>query len=199
MPAAAAQTDIKKRIADELPRLRRYARALLKNPDRADDLVQDTVVRALAKAHLWQPDTDLRAWLFTLMHNQYVNFVRKSVREGSHCSIEAAYDLGKPASQTDNLMLRDFKRALDALPSEQRSVVLLIGLEGLKYEDVADILNVPVGTVRSRLSRAREAMRHLMDSPERQSTTAKQRERAAVGRQRALLALPSAADPYALA
>jgi RNA polymerase sigma-70 factor, ECF subfamily len=196
MPAAAAQIDIKKRIADELPRLRRYARALLKNPDRADDLVQDTIVRALAKSHLWQPDTDLRAWLFTLMHNQYVNFVRKSVREGSHCSIEAAYDLGKPASQTDNLMLRDFKRALDALPVEQRSVVLLIGLEGMKYEDVADVLQVPVGTVRSRLSRAREAMRHLMDAPERQSTTAKQRERADAARQRASI---GAASPDAFA
>jgi RNA polymerase sigma-70 factor, ECF subfamily len=176
---SVVQTSIRGRIADELPRLRRYARALVKNPDRADDLVQDTVVRALEKIHLWQPDTDLRAWLFTLMHNQYVNFVRKSVREGSQCSIEAAYNLGKLAAQTDNLMLRDFRRALDALSPEQRSVLLLIGMEGLRYEEVADILTIPVGTVRSRLSRARESLRVLMDAPERQSSTPKQRERAA--------------------
>src|ERR687888_980502 len=98
--------DIRPLIANEIPRLRRYARALVRNQETADDLVQDTLVRALSKIHLWQPGTDLRAWLFTLMHNQYVNLVRKSVREGSHCSIEAAYDLGKPASQGDNLALR---------------------------------------------------------------------------------------------
>ena len=176
MPTIATPASLQRRIADELPRLRHYARALLKNPDRADDLVQDTVERALAKAHLWQPGTDLRAWLFTLMHNQYVNGVRTAVREGPQISIDAAYDVGRPASQMDNLLLRDFKRALDRLPPEQRSAVLLIGMEGLKYEEVAAILNVPVGTVRSRLSRAREALREAMDAPERPSSTARQRK-----------------------
>ena len=162
--------DVRSRIADEIPRLRRYARALLRNPDAADDLVQDTLVRALAKIHLWQPDTDLRAWLFTLMHNQYVNFVRKSVREGSSTPLETAVDIGRAPSQQEQLQLRDFKRALEQLPHEQRAVVLLIGLEGLRYEEVADILNVPVGTVRSRLSRARDMLRHLMDAPERRAS-----------------------------
>jgi RNA polymerase sigma-70 factor (ECF subfamily) len=165
MTAAAA--DLRPLIAHEIPRLRRYARALVRSQETADDLVQDTLVRALSKLHLWQPGTDLRAWLFTLMHNQYVNFVRRAVREGTQTSIENAIDLGHQANQTTSLTLRDLQNALDRLPEEQRTVVLLIGLEGMRYEEVAEILNVPVGTIRSRLSRAREALREMMDEHER--------------------------------
>ena len=160
-------TDIRPLIENEIPRLRRYARALVRNQDNADDLVQDTLLRALSKIHLWQPGTDLRAWLFTLMHNQYVNFVRRAVREGSQTSIDAAIDLGHAANQQVSLQLRDLRNALDKLPDEQRTVVLLIGLEGMRYEEVAEILGVPVGTIRSRLSRAREALREMMDEPNR--------------------------------
>src|ERR687884_387138 len=96
---------VRDNIVAELPRLRRYARALLKSPERADDLVQDTVLRALSKAHLWQPDTDMRAWLFTLMHNQYVNLVRKAVREGNPPSLDAAADIGRPPTQGDRMMM----------------------------------------------------------------------------------------------
>jgi RNA polymerase sigma-70 factor (ECF subfamily) len=163
----AAVADLRPLIAHEIPRLRRYARALVRNQETADDLVQDTLVRALSKLHLWQPGTDLRAWLFTLMHNQYVNFVRRAVREGSQTPIENALDLGHQANQTTSLTLRDLQSALDKLPEEQRTVVLLIGLEGMRYEEVAEILNVPVGTIRSRLSRAREALREMMDEHER--------------------------------
>src|SRR3954462_13049944 len=159
--------DIRPLIANEIPRLRRYARALVRNQETADDLVQDTLVRALSKIHLWQPGTDLRAWLFTLMHNQYVNFVRRAVREGSQTSIDAAIDLGHAPTQQASLQLRDLKHALERLPDEQRAVVLLIGLEGMRYEEVAEVLGVPVGTIRSRLSRAREALRHMMDEPNR--------------------------------
>jgi RNA polymerase sigma-70 factor, ECF subfamily len=159
--------EIRSLIANEIPRLRRYARALVRNQETADDLVQDTLVRALSKIHLWQPGTDLRAWLFTLMHNQYVNFVRRAVREGSQTSLDAAIDLGHQANQQTSLTLRDLQSALDKLPDEQRQVVLLIGLEGMRYEEVAEILDVPVGTIRSRLSRAREALRERMDEHER--------------------------------
>ena len=165
MTADAA--DLRPLIAHEIPRLRRYARALVRSQETADDLVQDTLVRALSKLHLWQPGTDLRAWLFTLMHNQYVNFVRRAVREGTQTSIDNAIDLGHQANQTTSLTLRDLQGALDRLPEEQRTVVLLIGLEGMRYEEVAEILNVPVGTIRSRLSRAREALREMMDEHER--------------------------------
>jgi RNA polymerase sigma-70 factor (ECF subfamily) len=160
-------SDFHRRLEEQIPRLRRYARALTRDVSRADDLVQDTLLRALSKIHLWQPGTDLRAWLFTLMHNQYVNFVRRAVREGSQTSIDAAIDLGHAANQQVSLQLRDLRNALDRLPDEQRTVVLMIGLEGMRYEEVADILGVPVGTIRSRLSRAREALREMMDEPNR--------------------------------
>jgi RNA polymerase sigma-70 factor, ECF subfamily len=151
-------------IEEEIPRLRRYARALTRKPDRADDLVQDTLVRALAKQHLWQPGTNLRAWLFTLMHNQNVNSVRRSLREGTAVDVEQLSSaLIATTDPTASRKLLELERALGQLPVEQREVVLLVGLEGLAYEETAAILSVPIGTVRSRLSRGRDNLRHLMD------------------------------------
>ncbi len=148
----------------QIPRLRRYARALTRDAVRADDLVQSCLVRALAKAHLWQEGTDLRAWLFTILHNQHVNDVRRAVREGVNIPVEdMAPHLAAPASQIANLRLRDLDRSLARLPHEQRQVLLLVGVEGMRYEEVAAVLDVPVGTVRSRVSRGREILRHLMD------------------------------------
>jgi RNA polymerase sigma-70 factor, ECF subfamily len=151
-------------IEEEIPRLRRYARALTRKPDRADDLVQDTLVRALAKQHLWQPGTNLRAWLFTLMHNQNVNSVRRSLREGTAVDVEQLSSaLIATTDPTASRKLLELERALGQLPVEQREVVLLVGLEGLAYEETAAILSVPIGTVRSRLSRGRDSLRRLMD------------------------------------
>lgn len=156
-------TNIHRSIEAEIPRLRRYARTLTRDATRADDLVQDCLARALAKLHLWQEATDLRAWLFTILHNQYVNHVRRSVREGVAVGLsETEPMLTRGPHQDQRLELRDFARAIAKLPEEQRSVVLLIGLEGMRYEEVAEILDVPVGTVRSRLSRGRDALRRLM-------------------------------------
>ncbi len=152
-----------KLLGEHIPKLRRYARALTRNASRADDLVQDCLYRAIRKRHLFQPDTDLRAWLFTLLHNQHVNLVRSGLREGIAVPIEDIGEmLSEPASQESSLDLRDLDQAMARLPEEQRQVVLLVGLEGLQYEEVAKILDVPVGTVRSRLSRAREALRHWL-------------------------------------
>jgi RNA polymerase sigma-70 factor (ECF subfamily) len=151
-------------LEKEIPRLRRYARALTRDATRADDLVQSCLVRALAKSHLWQPGTDLRAWLFTILHNQHVNDVRRSVREGVSVPVEdVAPVLTVSSTQGSSLQLRDLDRALGKLPEEQRQVLLLVGLEGMRYEEVAMVLDVPVGTVRSRLSRGREMLRRLMD------------------------------------
>jgi RNA polymerase sigma-70 factor (ECF subfamily) len=172
-------TEPRSLIEAEIPRLRRYARALVRDHDRADDLVQDTLLRAVAKIHLWQPGTDLRAWLFTLMHNQYVNIVRRSVREGSQMSVDAVMELGKAPNQQDSLALRDLRNALDRLPEEQRAVVLLIGLEGMGYDEAAEILNVPTGTIRSRLSRAREALREMMGEHDRRPQEGRTRRRVA--------------------
>jgi RNA polymerase sigma-70 factor (ECF subfamily) len=159
--------DVRTLIEQEIPRMRRYARALLRNPVDADDLVQDTLLRALAKADLWERGTDLRAWLFTILHNQYVNAVRKSARSGTQLPIEAAATVGRAASQLAAIELHDLRTAIERLPGEQRSVLLLVGLEGMSYDEVAHILQIPVGTVRSRLSRAREALRMQLDAPER--------------------------------
>jgi RNA polymerase sigma-70 factor, ECF subfamily len=155
-------------IDEQIPRLRRYARALTRDPGRADDLVQDTLLRALAKQHLWQPDTNLRAWLFTLMHNQYVNDVRRSAREGQTVEIDTMSNgLAATTDPTASRQLHELRRALAQLPDEQREAILLVGLEGLSYAETAAILAVPVGTVRSRLSRGRDNLRRLMDMPER--------------------------------
>jgi RNA polymerase sigma-70 factor, ECF subfamily len=151
-------------VEREIPRLRRYARALTRAADRADDLVQDTLVRALAKGHLWQPGTDIRAWLFTIMHNQYVNTVRRQARETATVDVEqVSSTLVATTDPTSSWQLRELDRALARLPDEQREVVLLVGLEGMAYDSAAQILGVPIGTVRSRLSRGRETLRGLME------------------------------------
>jgi RNA polymerase sigma-70 factor, ECF subfamily len=152
-----------KLLEEHIPRLRRYARALSHDANRTDDLVQDCLYRAIRKRDLFQPDTNLRAWLFTMLHNQHVNLVRSSLREGIAVPVEGVAEmLNEPASQGGSLDLRDLDEAMARLPEEQRHVVLLVGLKGLRYEEVASTLDVPVGTVRSRLSRAREALRHWL-------------------------------------
>jgi RNA polymerase sigma-70 factor (ECF subfamily) len=150
------------RIEDELPGLRRYALALLRNPIDSEDLVQETVLRALANIHLWDPDSNLRAWLFTIMHNLRVSHVRRAVREGKHVPVETAWELGVPPRQGWQLGLRDLDRMLARLEEGQRSLLLLVGLEGLRYEDAATLLDIPLGTVRSRLSRARNRLRQML-------------------------------------
>ena len=161
-------SDFHNLIEDEIPRLRRYARALTRSSDRADDLVQETLLRAIAKAHLWQTGTDIRAWLFTIMHNHYVNMVRRAMREEATVGIEQmSSSLVATADPTASRQLRELERALACLPGNQREVILLVGLEGMSYETAAQILSVPVGTVRSRLSRGRDTLRRLMDMPEK--------------------------------
>lgn len=149
-------------LIQQIPRLRRYARALARDAARADDLVQDTLERALIKLDLWRPDSDLRAWLFTMMHNLFVNQIRSS---GSHalCDLDQASDVPVSGGQAEALAVRDIHVALARLPAEQREVILLIGLEQFAYAEAARILGVPLGTVMSRLSRARERMRQLLD------------------------------------
>lgn len=145
---------------EHIPRLRRYAVALLRDRGRADDLVQDTLERALRKFGLFRRDSDLRAWLFTVMHNVFVNQVRANAVRGD----TVAFDDNEPEhSPLDNTAaLRDLSVALALLPSEQRAVVLLVGMEQLSYDEAARVLGVPQGTVMSRLSRGRERLHKLM-------------------------------------
>ena len=158
--------DFNRLLEEQIPRLRRYARALTRNIERADDLVQDTLVRALAKQHLWQAGTNLRAWLFTLMHNQNVNDVRRGVHQGQNIDVEVMSNvLAATTDPTASRQLYELNRALSQLAQEQRQAILLVGLEEFSYEETAAILNIPVGTVRSRLSRGRDQLRRLMDMP----------------------------------
>lgn len=149
-------------LIQHIPRLRRYARALVRDASRADDLVQDTLERALVKLDLWRPDSDLRAWLFTLMHNLFVNQVR-SIGNQPVCELDEANDVPVSGGQNEAMTARDIHAALARLPDEQREVMLLVGLEQFAYADAARILGVPLGTVMSRLSRARERMRQLLE------------------------------------
>jgi RNA polymerase sigma-70 factor (ECF subfamily) len=168
-------TDIYQDIEALIPRLRRYARVLVRDPVAADDLVQDCLVRALEKLHLWQNGSNLRAWLFAILHNQHVNRIRQAIRAGNTGGpidlTKAEQLLVAPAGQEKRLELRDLDRALRRLPDAQRAVVLLIGLEGMSYPEVAAVLAIPVGTVRSRLSRGRAALRSLMDTGRLQPVT----------------------------
>ena len=160
-------------IEQQIPRLRRYARALTRNRERADDLVQDALGRALIKEQFWQPGTNLGAWLFTIMHNQNVNNIRRDVRESGAVDIEGIH-VALPATTdpTASRQMFELDRALAQLHMEQRQVILRVGLEGMSYQDAAVILGIPVGTVRSRLSRGRDALRQLLDMEERRSSAA---------------------------
>lgn len=144
-------------VEEQIPRLRRYARALTRNRDRTDDLVQDTLSRALDKQHLWQPGTNLGAWLFTIMYNQNVNNVRRGARGSAALDIErVSTTLPATTDPSASRKMVELDRALARLPLGQRQVILLVGLEVMSYEDTAGILSIPVGTVRSRLSRGRD-------------------------------------------
>ena len=146
------------RIDELIPRLRRYARALTGERTAADDLVQDTLERAWTKLHLWRDGSDLRAWLFTIMHNVHVNHVRSRGAPTVPIDDDMADAPVRP-TQSDLLEVRDIEAALQRLPLEQRAVLLLVALEHMSYQQSAETLGIPIGTVMSRLARARERLR----------------------------------------
>lgn len=148
-------------ILAEIPRLRRYARAMLGDRAAADDLVQDTLERAWSRLHQWRAGSDMRAWLFGIMHNLRVDQLRRP-RLATH-SIEDDCDMPTRATQSDGLELSELDSALNQLPDEQREVLLLVALEELSYADIAATLGIPIGTVMSRLSRGRERLRLIMN------------------------------------
>jgi RNA polymerase sigma-70 factor (ECF subfamily) len=153
-------------LAAQIPRLRRYARALTRNVQAADDLVQDCLERAWRKAHRWEGGTDLRAWLFTVMHNCYINGLRHK-RPDTEPLEHTDYADPRPPAADAALDLRDLEQGLAHLSPEQREVLLLVCLEEMSYEQVAAATGVPIGTVMSRLHRARERMRGFMAGEQR--------------------------------
>ncbi|GAB4348797.1 MAG: sigma-70 family RNA polymerase sigma factor [Gammaproteobacteria bacterium] len=144
---------------EQIPRLRRYARSLTGDMEQADDLVQDCLERACRKVALWRPGSDIRAWLFTILHNLYVSKIRQLSRRGSDLPLNETEVDERTANPEAGLEWRDVERGLAQLPPEQREVLLMVALEGMRYEDVALVLDIPLGTVMSRLFRARERLR----------------------------------------
>lgn len=145
-----------------VPALRRYARALTRNTDRADDLVQDCLERAIRKRALWVPKGTVEAWLMKMLVNLWRNDLRTNRRRGEHVQIEGLpAEPAVAASQPGRIALAEMSRALDALPAEQREALLLVVLEGKPYGEAAEILSIPIGTLMSRISRARSALKQL--------------------------------------
>ncbi|HZL60113.1 MAG TPA: RNA polymerase sigma factor [Stellaceae bacterium] len=148
--------------------LRRYARALVGNAGDADELVQECLVRAASCAKSWSRVRDSKAYLFTVLHNAYVDWLSHERRQRNHVELQLVVPHGsRPESRTASLELHDLERALTRLPSEQREVVLLIGLDGMSYQQAAEVLEIPVGTVMSRLSRGRDALRRMTAGEDR--------------------------------
>lgn len=155
-------------LVAQIPSLRRYARALTGNTWAADDLVQDTLERACSKWRLWLVGSNLRAWLFSVMHNLFINQLRQT-NAGRHLTLvdiaDVAEELQAPESDTGQTL--DLQRCLLHLPPAQREVLLLVSMEDMSYAEVAKVTGVPIGTVMSRLSRARVRLQALLDAPAR--------------------------------
>src|SRR6201988_763828 len=154
-------------IEPVIPSLRRYARTFVRDPGAADDLVQDPLERAIIRWHYRRPDADGRTWLFTILHNLAVNHLRRTARRGRELPLDDAgeSDVAVPSTQEDALHRDDILAAVGQLPDDQRSVLLLVSIEDVSYAEAARILDIPIGTVMSRLARARARLLKLLEEP----------------------------------
>lgn len=160
-------------IERHIPHLRRYARALAHNPVAADDLVQESLLRALAKSHLYKPGTNLRAWLFTILHNQHVSDIRRNGRAGTPVDPDDAESaLATPPNQETRVVMNAVNRSMQILPDEQRILIELVALDGKSYEEVAKSHGLALGTVKSRISRGRSQLRKAVDGHDTYKSTA---------------------------
>jgi len=154
--------DIKNEILTLLPDLRAFARSLARDATRADDLVQDTIVKAWSNFDKFQPGTDLRAWLFTILRNHYYSELRKIKREVEDPNGVIAGAVPVAARQLDHVALADFNAALATLGDEQREALVLVGASGFSYEEAAAICGCAIGTVKSRVNRARARLAEVL-------------------------------------
>ncbi|MEO1091066.1 MAG: RNA polymerase sigma factor [Pseudomonadota bacterium] len=167
---------LERALVTHIAGMRRYARALVGNATDAEDLVQESLARALARIRPWTSVRDLRSYLFTILHNHYVDQYRSRRNAPAMVDIDNVLQHpSAPANQDRRLELRDLGRALETLSEEQRAVVLLVGLEGLSYAEVAKVLDVPIGTVMSRLSRGRSLLRELIQTNRMPAPVAKRK------------------------
>jgi RNA polymerase sigma-70 factor (ECF subfamily) len=159
-------------ILAEIPRLRRYARALLRDRDAADDLVQDCLERALLRIDNWRTGDNPRRWLFTIMHHLFVDQTRKTKRRAEvvMLTLDDSEALSSPAEQAESLASREIMDALQAISPDRRAALLMVGIEGFSYAEAANMLGVPAGTLMSRIARGREELRGLLDDVSRRRT-----------------------------
>jgi RNA polymerase sigma-70 factor, ECF subfamily len=157
--------DIRSQLPDELPYLRRFARSLARDPILADDLVQDCVEKAIAGSHTYDPARPLRAWLYAILRNTFISDRRKNLRLVTAKSVDdlAEHEGATAPEQESGLALNLINTALNALPAQQREVIALVSIEGLSYKEVAEIIGVPIGTIMSRLSRARNQLQEILE------------------------------------
>ncbi len=164
MPGSGPDPRFAARVIGHIPRLRRYATAWLHNGADADDLVQDCVERALRQQATLQDPERLGGWLFAILHNLHLSNLRRARRRGATIGLDTlADDLALSAPPEDRNQIRDFARAMASLSEDHRQVLLLVSLEGLTYREIAALLEVPIGTVMSRLARARERLRIALE------------------------------------
>ncbi|QTL03787.1 sigma-70 family RNA polymerase sigma factor [Aquabacter sp. L1I39] len=160
--AAAATPDLRTQVLELLPALRAFARSLTRNRTEADDLVQETFLKALSNIDKFDPGTNLRAWLFTILRNTYYTEIRKRRRESDGMSSLAQQDTNMGPGQEWSVTLSSLKEALELLPSDQREALVLVGAAGLSYEEAAEVCNCALGTIKSRVNRARAKLLSLM-------------------------------------
>ena len=153
-------------LLQSTPHLRAFAISLTNNVDRADDLVQETLVRAIANIHRFEPGTNMQAWLFTILRNTYFSIQRKRGREVQDSAGMHAERMGVAPAQEGVVDLADFRRALAKLSEEQREVLIMVGVSGISYEEAAEICGVAVGTVKSRVNRARNRLGEMLGMDE---------------------------------
>ena len=158
----AVSTGFKQDLLGAIPGLRAFAVSLAQNADKADDLVQETLVKAWDKHESFQPGTNLKAWLFTILRNEFYSQMRKRGREVQDTDGIMTGRLAVHPSQHGMLDLQDFRSALEQLPEDQREAIILIGASGFSYEEAAEICNCAVGTIKSRVSRARTRLQDIL-------------------------------------
>ena len=156
-------SELRDTIGDQIPALRRFSLALVRDRDSADDLVQEALVCAIRAEHQWQPGTNLRAWLFAILYNVCAGNRRKLARSPEVVPIDSeAWHLAVPPNQELRVQLGELDRAIATLPEHQRMTLLLVALQGMAYREAAQIIGVPLGTIRSRLWRARHSLQELL-------------------------------------
>src|ERR1700677_2249570 len=166
MNTTGTRENVREQIAALLPRLRRFARTLTRNPHDADDVVQIAIERALSRLEQWRPDARLDSWMFKIVRNAWIDELRSRGRRSRiFVGPEAGENVGEPAMDREADLL-SVQAAMARLPEDQRAAVSLVLVEGLPYKDAADVLEIPVGTLTSRLARGREALQAMLGPPE---------------------------------